>query len=121
MKKLDTNKLTDKQIKFFNEHLAYMATVNKEGKPDVGPKGSLKAIDANTLQYLEKTKSEAYDNLKNGSEAAIVVADAPTHKAFRVRGYAETHEGDDYAKKILKDTKFPNAYVVNIKIDEIDA
>lgn len=68
MKKLDTNKLTDEQIKFFNEHLPYMATVNKEGKPAVGPKASLKAIDATTVQYLEKTKSEAFANLKNGSE-----------------------------------------------------
>ena len=121
MKKLDTNKLTDEQIKFFNEHLPYMATVNKEGKPAVGPKASLKAIDATTVQYLEKTKSEAFANLKNGSEAAIVVADVPTHKALRVRGFAEIHEDDDYAKNILKDSKFPNAFVVNIKIDEIDA
>ena len=105
MKKLNTNKLTDEQIKFFNEHLPYMATVNKEGKPAVGPKASLKAIDATTVQYLEKTKS----------------ADVPTHKALRVRGFAEIHEDDDYAKNILKDTKFPNAFVVNIKIDEIYA
>ena len=117
MKKLDTTKLTDEQIEFFNSHLPYMATVNANGVPQVGPK----AIDASTIQYLEKTKSTAYENLKNGSVAAIVVADVPTHKAFRVLGHAEIHEGDDYAKKIVSGTDTPEAFVVNIKIEEIDA
>ena len=119
MKKLDTTKLTDEQIEFFNSHLPYMATVNANGVPQVGPKASLKAIDASTIQYLEKTT--AYANLKNGSVAAIVVADVPTHKAFRVLGHAEIHEGDDYAKKIVSGTDTPEAFVVNIKIEEIDA
>lgn len=121
MKKLDTTKLTDEQIEFFNSHLPYMATVNANGVPQVGPKASLKAIDASTIQYLEKTKSTAYANLKNGSVAAIVVADVPTHKAFRVLGHAEIHEGDDYAKKIVSGTDTPEAFVVNIKIEEVDA
>lgn len=121
MKKLETTKLTDEQVEFFNSHLPYMATVGADGNPQVGPKASLKAIDNTTIQYLEKTKSEAYANLKNGSEAAIVVADVPTHKAFRVKGHAEIHEGDDYAKKIAFGTDTPEAFVVNIKIEEIDA
>ncbi|WP_240405390.1 pyridoxamine 5'-phosphate oxidase family protein, partial [Lactobacillus crispatus] len=104
MKKLDTTKLTDEQIEFFNSHLPYMATVNANGVPQVGPKASLKAIDASTIQYLEKTKSTAYANLKNGSVAAIVVADVPTLLAFRVLGHAEINEGDAYAKKIVSGT-----------------
>ena len=50
MKKLDTTKLTDEQIEFFNSHLPYMATVNANGVPQVGPKASLKAVDASTIQ-----------------------------------------------------------------------
>src|SRR5699024_2003920 len=121
MKKLDTTKLTVEQIELFNSHLPYMSTVNDNSVPQDSPKSTLKAIDASTIQYREKNKSTAYANLKNGSVAAIVVADVPTHKAFRVLGHAEIHEGDDYAKKIVSGTDTPEAFVVNIKIEEVDA
>ena len=121
MKKLDTNKLTEKQADLFKNNLVYIATVDENGNPQVGPKGSMTVLDPSHMQYLEKTKSTAYANLKNGSVAAIVVADVPTHKAFRVLGHAEIHEGDDYAKKIVSGTDTPEAFVVNIKIEEIDA
>lgn len=86
MKKLDSTKLTDEQIEFFKGH----------------------------LQYLEKTKAHAYENLKNGSKAAVVVADVPSHTNVRIKGTAHIHEDDDYQKKIA-----PTAYVVDIDIEEI--
>lgn len=75
MKKLDATKLTDEQIEFFKTHLAYLSTVDKNGEPQIGPKQSMKVLDNGHLQYLEKTKAHAYENLKNGSKAAVVVAD----------------------------------------------
>lgn len=119
MKKLDSNKLTQKQKDFFKDHLAYLSTVDADGNPQVGPKASMKVLDDSHLQYLEKTKAHAYNNLKNGSKAAVVVADVPTHTNVRVIGTATIHEGDDYAKKVLEGTDTPNAYVVDIAIDEI--
>ncbi|MDN6590066.1 MAG: pyridoxamine 5'-phosphate oxidase family protein, partial [Lactobacillus sp.] len=34
---------------------------------------------------------------------------------------AEVHEDDDYAKKVLAKTEFPNAFVVNLNIEEVFA
>ena len=119
MKKLDTTKLTDEQIEFFNSHLPYMATVNANGVPQVGPKASLKAIDASTIQYLEKTKGAAFENIKNGSKVALVAADVPSHTAVQVLATPHVHEDDEYAKKVVSGTDTPNAFVVVLDIDEI--
>lgn len=120
MKKLDSNKLTEKHKEFFKNHLAYLSTVDSDGNPQVGPKASMVVLDDGHLQYLEKTKAHAYNNLKNGSKAAVVVADVPTHTNVRVIGTAHIHEDDDYAKKVLEGTDTPNAFVVVIDVEEID-
>lgn len=120
MKKLESNTLTQKQKDFFKDHLAYLSTVDKDGNPQVGPKASMKVLDDNHLQYLEKTKAHAYENMKNGSKVAVVVADVPTHTNVRVIGTATIHEDDDYAKKIAAEGNAPQAYVVDIEIEEID-
>lgn len=119
MKKLASNKLTDQQKEFFKTHLAYLATVDENGEPQVGPKQSMKVLDDSHLQYLEKTKAHAYNNLKNGSKAAVVVADEPTHTNVRIKGTAHIHEDDDYQKKIAVEGNAPAAYVVDIDIEEI--
>lgn len=120
MKKLDSNKLTDKQQEFFKTHLAYIATVDENGEPQVGPKQSMKVLDDSHLQYLEKTKAHAYNNMKNGSKVAVVVADVPSHTNVRIKGVAHIHEDDDYQKKIATEAGAPQAYVVDIDIEEVD-
>ncbi len=120
MKKLDSNKLTPKQQEFFATHLAYLATVDKNGEPQVGPKQSMKVLDESHLTYLEKTKMHAYENMKNGSKVAVVVADKPSHTNVRIKGTAHIHENDDYAQKVNGSDDAKNPYVVVIDIEEID-
>lgn len=120
MKKLDSNKLTEDQKQFFADHLAFLATVDADGNPQVGPKQSMKVLDDSHLVYLEKTKAHAYENLKNGSKAAVVVADKPTHVNYRVIGTAHIHENDEFAKKYLEGSDSPTAYPVVIDIEQID-
>lgn len=121
MKKLAGTSLSKAQQDFFASHLAYLATVDANGNPQVGPKQSMKVLDANHLQYLEKTKAHAYQNLKGGSKAAVVVADKPDHVNVRVIGTAEVHENDAYAQKVNGSNDDDNPYVVVITIEEIDA
>ena len=121
MKKLNTNKLTEEQSNLFKNNLVYLSTVDADGNPQVGPKGSMTVLDPSHLQYLEKTKGEAYENIKRGSKVALVAADVPSHTAVMVLATAEVHEDDDYAKKVLAKTEFPNAFVVNLNIEEVFA
>ncbi|RVU70744.1 MULTISPECIES: pyridoxamine 5'-phosphate oxidase family protein [Lactobacillus] len=121
MKKLDSNKLTQEQQDFFANHLAFLSTVDANGEPQVGPKQSMKVLDEGHLTYLEKTKAHAYDNIKNGSKVAVVVADKPSHTNVRVKGTAHVHENDEYAQKVNGSDDAKNPYVVVIDIEEIDA
>ena len=41
MKKLNTNKLTEEQANLFKNNLVYLSTVDADGNPQVGPKGSM--------------------------------------------------------------------------------
>lgn len=120
MKKLNTKKLNTAQQDFFQNHLAFLATVGKDGKPQVGPKQSMKVLDDRHLLYLEKTKMQAYQNIKNGSKVAVVVADKPNHTNVRIIGTAQIHENDDYAQKINGSRDQKNPYPVVIEIEEID-
>lgn len=119
MKKLDSNKLTSEQQQFFADHLAFLSTVGANGEPQVGPKQSMKVLDEGHLTYLEKTKAHAYDNIKNGSKVAVVVADKPSHTNVRILGTAHIHEGDDYAKEVLGEVDANSPYPVVIDIEEI--
>ena len=111
MKKLDTNKLTEKQADLFKNNLVYIATVDENGNPQVGPKGSMTVLDPSHMQYLEK--------IKRGSKVALVAADVPSHTAVQVLATAHVHEDDEYAKKVVSGTDTPNAFVVVLDIDEI--
>jgi predicted pyridoxine 5'-phosphate oxidase superfamily flavin-nucleotide-binding protein len=94
MKKLDASKLTQEQMDFFKSHLAFLATADANGLPQVGPKQSMKVVDDSHLQYLEKTKAHAFANIKNGSKVAVVVADKPSHTNVRVIGTAHIQDAD---------------------------
>lgn len=109
MKKLDSTKLTKEQQEFFATHLAFLSTVSKDGMPQVGPKQSMKVKDEGHLEYLEKTQAHAFENIKNGSKVAVVVADKPSHTNVRVIGTAEVHDKDENGW-----------YPVTISIEEID-
>lgn len=109
MKKLDSTRLTPEQQEFFANHLAYLSTVSKDGLPQVGPKQSMKVQDESHLAYLEKTKAHAYENIKNGSKVAVVVADKPDHLNIRIIGTAHVDDSDK-----------SKPYPVTIDIEEID-
>ena len=122
MKKLDTAVLTAEQEKFFNEALAFIATVDKDGNPQVGPKGSLRVIDDKHLAWSEVTFAHAFENIKAGSRVAVVVADVPSHTNVRAVGTATIHAGDDFAKKLAKETGKPEtAAAVVVEIEELFA
>lgn len=119
MKKLDATTLTADQQKFFNDALAFVASVDKDGNPQVGPKESLTALDDKHLVWSEVTFSHLWENIKNGSKVAVVVADVPSHTNVRVLSVT-IHEGDDFAKEYAKVGKKTDTAVV-VEVEEIFA
>lgn len=120
MKKLEGKTLTAEQQKFFNDKVAYISTVDRDGNPQIGPKESLNVLDENHLVYVEVTHAHAFNNIKAGSKVAAVVADVPSHTAVRVIGTPHISEDAKLTEEQRNKTG-KNGTVVVIDVDEIDA
>ncbi|KRL62796.1 pyridoxamine 5'-phosphate oxidase family protein [Lactobacillus psittaci] len=121
MKKLDSVKLTEDQQKFFEEKLAFVSSVDKDGNPQVGPKGSLNVLDESHLAWVEVTHAHLWDNIHNGSKVAVVVADVPSHTNVRVIGSVHVSDDKELAEAQYKKTGKTSGDVVIVDIEEIDA
>lgn len=120
-KLLNNTSLTVEQKQFFNETMDFLSTSGVDGKPQIGPKGSLRVLDDEHLVYLEYTYGQAFENIKANPQVAVAGWDPKNHLLFRVNGIAELHKDDDLADQILADSQHLEATVVVIKIDEIYA
>ena len=101
--------LTEEMKNMLKNQLPFLATTGKDGKPQVGPKGSLHVLDDSHLIYFEHTFRQAYNR---GAQ-----------QGFRFEGTAHIHEADDFANQILDKTnifdRFPRAGVVVIDVERI--
>lgn len=87
--------LTEEMKNMLKSQLPFLATTGIDGKPQVGPKGSLHVLDDSHLIYFEHTFRQAYDNLSSNHLAAVAVADRGAQQGFRFEGTAHIHETDD--------------------------
>ncbi len=67
----------------------FIATVNPDGTPNVGPKRSTRVLDDEHLAFNEVTSKQTWSNVKNGSKVAIAVVNRETMKGFRFVGIPE--------------------------------
>ncbi|KRN93792.1 pyridoxamine 5'-phosphate oxidase family protein [Pediococcus stilesii] len=115
--------MTDDMKAYFDKDLAYIATVDHDGNPDVGPKMSLRVLDDSHLIYNEMTGKQIYSNIKDNGKAIVAVADLPTMKGYRFGGTATAYtEGKyfDMAKEWAEKGGHPAAKAaVVIEIDTI--
>jgi len=57
------------------QRLAFIATADDEGKPNIAPKGSIGVLDDETLFYVEVVGAKTFENLKKNSKIAVAVLD----------------------------------------------
>lgn len=81
--------LTEDMKKMLDEQLAYIATADKDGYPQVGPKESLKVLDDSHLYYAERTSKHAWANIQAGSSVAVAVVDWENQVGYRFEGKPE--------------------------------
>jgi len=68
--------------------LAYVATVNADGTPNLSPKGSLKVVDANHLAFANMASPGTVRNIEKGGPIEINVVDVLRRRGFRFKGQA---------------------------------
>ncbi len=71
-----------------NVRLAYIATVNADGTPNLSPKGSLKAVDGNRLAFANMASPGTVRNVSPNGPIEINVVDPLRRRGFRFKGQA---------------------------------
>ena len=67
---------------------AFVATSGEDGRPDIGPKGSMFVADAGHLAYLEYTGGGHRANLRRNARVAVVCFEPEAEPRY-VRFYGE--------------------------------
>ena len=115
--------LTAEMKEFIANNLGWVATIDKDGQLDLGPKMSLFALDDSHIAYHERTAGKTFENLKNGSPLVIAFANLAEKKGYRFRGNVTLHSDDaiyDAQVKVAeeKGTKVP-AVIPVLEVIEI--
>ncbi len=93
--------LTDDMKKMIAHNLAYVATVDDEGNPDIGPKMSVGVLDDTHLFFYERTARQTLRNMRANGKLVIAVANRATKKGYRFFGTLRLHKDDQiYADAI---------------------
>ncbi len=104
---------------------AYLATASKDGTPNIAPKGSLTAIDDETLLYADILPGKTRTNLKENPKVAVSWVDPAVFRAVQIKGTATPlSSGKVYEETCKKIAALPMKLpkpkaAVLIKIEEI--
>lgn len=105
--------------------LVFAATANKEGLPNVSPKGSIRYWDENHLIFVERNSARTIKNLKENPNISLVILDEEKAKGFQLKGQAElvdkgkTYEEVEKIEKARTPYRGPFNCVVKIAVVEV--
>jgi predicted pyridoxine 5'-phosphate oxidase superfamily flavin-nucleotide-binding protein len=116
-------KLTQDMKDLIAAQQCYVATVNADGTPNLGPKRSTRVLDDEHILFNEGTAKRTWENIGRGSKVAIAVSNRETMKGFRFLGAAEAiSSGELYEQAVAlskqRGMPAPKA-VIRVKIERI--
>lgn len=83
--------LTPELIAFVNDwRLGHIATTSPDG-PNVSPKGTFQALDANRLAFAEIRSPQTWRNIAGDPRVEVTMVDVFARKGARFRGLATAH------------------------------
>ncbi len=115
--------LTQEMKDLIGTQQCFIATVNADGTPNVGPKRSTRVLDDEHLAYNEITGKRTWANVQNGSIVAIAVVDREKNKGYRFLGTPEVIKAGELFEQAAAAMKArglpaPKA-VVKVRVDKI--
>lgn len=78
-----------------------LATAGEDGRPDIGPKGSMLVLDKQRLAYWERTRGGHLENLRRSPYVAVLLLDLAQGKYIRFFGRAELHEDGPVREQVM--------------------
>ena len=118
-------KLTNEIKDFVNKvKLGFIATVCKDGSPNLSPKGTTIAWDEEHLAFADIHSPGTVKNLLSNPSIEINVVDIFTRKGYRFKGRAEVFsEGPTFDKIIAHFRSAESEYIIHhivlVKVDRI--
>ncbi|WP_283680366.1 pyridoxamine 5'-phosphate oxidase family protein [Lentilactobacillus sp. Marseille-Q4993] len=102
-------KLTDDMKILLKDELSYIATVDADGNPDIGPKISMRVLDDSHLIYNEMTGGQTQANIEADAKAIVAVANAKALHGYRFGGPAKLYTSGEYFDNAVAwaDGKYP--------------
>ena len=89
------------EIKNFvnSQKLGYVATVSKDGTPNLSPKGTIVVMNESTLVFADIRSPQTIQNLQNNSSVEINVVDPFQRLGYRFKGECKIiNEGPEFDK-----------------------
>ena len=104
------------------QKLGYVATVSKDGTPNLSPKGTITIIDESTLVFADIRSPQTIQNIQENSSVEINVVDPFQRLGYRFKGDGRIiNEGSefdkilDYYSNIGIKSKINSVVVVDVK------
>ena len=125
-------KLTDQMSELINPALekgtpCLVATVSKDGVPNMGYKGSVMVFTDDSLAFWERTRQGTASNLEENPNVMVLFRDPPTRAAWRFVGKATVYkEGPLWDQVMARTVKAEldrdperKGYAVIVKVDKV--
>jgi predicted pyridoxine 5'-phosphate oxidase superfamily flavin-nucleotide-binding protein len=77
------------------QRLCFAATVTPDGKPNLSPKGTIRAWDAQHLYFCDIASPGTRGNLASNPWIELNVVDGVSRRGYRFYGRATVHVGDE--------------------------
>lgn len=114
--------LTEEMKKMISEQQCFIATADKAGRPNLGPKRSTRVLDDETIMFVEATAKKTYANVKENPQVAIAVVDVSKMDGYRFVGPATVIESGELFDKVsaeMQKAGIKPVAVVTVKVEEI--
>lgn len=76
-------------------HLAFVATVTPDGRPNLSPKGTIRVLDERRLFFLDIASPQTRKDIAANPWMEVNVVDATSRRGYRFFGRASAHFEDD--------------------------
>lgn len=95
--------LTDDMKRVVEEQrLAFVATVNADGTPNVSPKGTIGVLDDDHLMFADLASPRTVENVRRNPAVEINVVDVATRTGYRFKGRAEVVSEGDLFEQLIR-------------------
>ena len=84
------------------QKLGYVATISKDGTPNLSPKGTIAVIDESTLVFADIRSPQTMQNLQENPSVEINVVDPFQRTGYRFKGNGKIINNGSEFEKILE-------------------